>query len=105
MKKNIGDPKKLMIILACYLHMKPELIDASAISVMGCFESKAGKFVGSLILGYKNRNGHSVTNLGNVDNPNIVEAMFIPPASPANAKTMGVLSVNHRLRKCTAYYQ
>ncbi len=104
-KKNIGDPKKLMMILACYLHMKPELIDTAAISVMGGFESEAGKFVGSLIFGYKNRNGHSVTNLGNVDNPNFVEAMFIPPASPANVKTMGVLSVNHCLRKCTAYYQ
>ncbi|WP_324825380.1 hypothetical protein [Sinanaerobacter sp. ZZT-01] len=104
-KKNIGDPKKLLMILACYLNMRPELIDAAAISVMGGFESEAGKFVGSLILGYKNRNGHSVTNLGNVDNPNLAEAMFIPPASPANAKTMGVLSVNHRLRKCTAYYQ
>lgn len=104
-KKNIGDTKKLMMILACYLYMEPELIDAAAISAMGGFESKAGKFVGSLILGYKNRNSHSVTNLGNVDNPNIVEAMFIPPASPANAQTMGVLSVNHRLRKCTAYYQ
>lgn len=104
-KKNIGDPKKLMMILSCYLYMEPELIDAAAISVMGGFESEAGKFVGSLILGYKNRNGHSVTNLGNVDNPNLVEAVFIPPASPANVKTMGVLSVNCRLRKCTAYYQ
>lgn len=104
-KKNIGDPKKLMMILACYLYMEPGLIDVATISVMGDFESKAGKFVGSLILGYKNRNGHSVTNLGNVDNPNLVEAMFIPPASPANVKTIGVLSVNHRLRKCTAYYQ
>lgn len=104
-KKNISDPKKLMMILACYLHMKPELIDAAAISVLDDFESKAGKFVGSLILGYKNRNGHSVTNLGNIDNPNIVEAMFIPPASPANAQTVGILSINRRLRKCTAYYQ
>jgi len=103
-KKNIDDPRKLMMILACYLYMKPELIDAAAISVMGGFKSKAGKSVGSLILGYKNRDGYSVTNLGNIDNPNIVEAMFIPPASPANVKTVGVLSVNHRLRKCTAYY-
>lgn len=104
-KKNICDPKKLMMILACYLYMEPELIDAAAISVMGEFESKVGRFVGTFILGYKNRNGHSVTNLGNVNNPNIFEATFIPPASPANIETMGVLSINHRLRKCTAHYQ
>lgn len=104
-KKNISNPKKLMMILACYLNMKPELIDAAAISVMGEFNSNAGEFIGSVILGYKKRNGYSVTNLGNVDNPNIVEAMFIPPASPANVKTVGILSVNHRLKKCTAHYQ
>lgn len=104
-RKNMGDPSKLMMILACYLYMEPELIDAAAISVMGEFKSKAGEFIGSLILGYKSRNGYSVTNLGNVDNSNIVEATFIPPASPANVKTTGVLSVNHRLKKCTAHYQ
>lgn len=104
-KKNIGDPSKLMMILACYLYMEPELIDAAAISAMGEFKSKAGKFIGALILGYKSRSGYSVTNLGNVDNSNIVEAIFIPPASPANVKTTGVLSVNHRLKKCTAHYQ
>ena len=105
LKKNISNPGKLMMILACYLYMEPELIDAAAISAIGRFNSSAGKFIGSAILGYKKRNGYSVTNLGNVDNPNIVEAMFIPPASPANVKTMGVLSVNHRLKKCTAHYQ
>lgn len=94
-----------MMILACYLYMEPELIDAAAISAMGRFNSSAGEFIGSAILGYKKRNGYSVTNLGNVDNPNIVEAIFIPPASPANVKTMGVLSVNHCLKKCTAHYQ
>lgn len=104
-KRNMGDPLKLMMILACYLYMEPELIDAAAISTMSEFRSKAGKFIGALILGYKSRSGYSVTNLGNVDNSNIVEATFIPPASPANIKTEGVLSVNHRLKKCTAHYQ
>ena len=93
------------MILACYFRLNPELIDAAAISTMGDFKSKAGKFVGSLILGYGKRNGYSVTNLGNIENPNIEEAMFIPPASPANKKTMGVLSVNHRMKKCTVYYE
>lgn len=104
-RRNIRDPQRLMMILACYLYMEPDLIDAAAISVLGAFPSKAGRFVGSLILGYQKCCGYSVTNLGNVDHPYILEAMFIPPASPANAKTTGVLSVNHRLKKCTAYYQ
>ena len=102
-KKSINDPRVLMMILACYLNMEPELIDAAAVSTIGGFKSKAARFVGALMLGYKNRNGYSVTNLGNVDNPNIVEAMFIPPASPANIKTMGILAVNHRLKLCTAF--
>lgn len=91
-----------MLVLACYFRMVPELIDAIAISTLGNFKSKAGKFVGSVMFGYKKRDGYSVTNLGNVDNDNILEAMFIPPASPANRKTMGVVSVNKYMKKCTA---
>lgn len=104
LKTNITDSQKLMMILACYLDLEPGLIDVAAISAMGDFESEEGKFVGSIILGYKSRNGYSVTNLGNIENTNIEEGIFIPPASPANIKTMGVLSVNHQLRKCTAVY-
>jgi NRPS condensation-like uncharacterized protein len=104
-RRNLNNMQKKMMILACYFRLNPELIDAAAISTMGDFKSKAGKFVGSLILGYGKRNGYSVTNLGNIENPNIEEAMFIPPASPANKKTMGVLSVNHRMKKCTVYYE
>ncbi|MGO1042627.1 hypothetical protein ACTPEO_07820 [Clostridioides difficile] len=72
---------------------------------LGNFQSKSGKFLGTVIFGYEKRNGYSVTNLGNVNNLNIVEAMFIPPASPANKKTMGVLSVNGLMKKCTVNYK
>ncbi|WP_418894740.1 hypothetical protein [Limibacterium fermenti] len=104
-KRNLNNKQRQMMILACYFRLHPGLIDAAAISTMGNFKSKAGKFVGSLILGYAKRNGYSVTNLGNVNNPYIVEGLFIPPASPANKKTMGVLSVNHRMKKCTVCYE
>ena len=50
--------------------MLPELIDAVAISTLGDFESKAGTFV----------------NLGKIQSNMIAEAVFIPPASPANKK-------------------
>lgn len=38
-------PQKEMLVLACYMHMLPGLIDAVAISALGDFESKAGTFV------------------------------------------------------------
>lgn len=103
-KKVFKNNQKKMTILACYLRMHPELIDAAAISTMGDFQSKSGKHVGSLILGYDKRNAYSITNLGNIKNLNIKEAMFIPPASPANKTTMGVLSVNSRMKKCKVCY-
>ena len=103
-RSSLNNMQKKMMILACYCHLCPELIDAAAISTMGDFESKAGKFIGALVLGYEKRNGYGVTNLGNVENQNIEEAMFIPPASPANKKTIGVLSVNRRMKKCTVIY-
>lgn len=34
-------PRNEMLVLACYLRMQPELIDAVAISTLGEFKSKA----------------------------------------------------------------
>lgn len=104
-KLMLNDMSKKMMILACYLEMVPELIDAAAISTLGSFQSKAGKFVGGFLLGYKQRNGYSITNLGNVEHPYIEEAMFIPPASPANKITVGVLSVHNNMKKCSVCYE
>ena len=91
-----------MLVLACYIHMLPELTDAVAISTLGDFESKAGKFVGRNMFGYGSQNGYSITNLGKIQSNIIAEAVFIPPASPANKKTWGVLTVNNHMKICTS---
>ena len=95
-------PQKEMLVLACYIHMLPELIDAVAISALGDFGSKAGTFVGRNMFGYGLQNGYSITNLGKIQSNIIAEAIFIPPASPANKKTWGVLTVNNHMKICTA---
>ena len=91
-------PQKEMLVLACYIHMLPELIDAVAISTLGDFASKAGTFVGRNMFGYGSQNGYSITNLGKIQSNIIAEAVFIPPASPANKKTWGVLTVNNHMK-------
>ena len=95
-------PQKEMLVLACYIHMQPELIDAVAISTLGNFESKAGTFVGRNMFGFGSQNGYSITNLGKIESNIIAEANFIPPASPANKKTWGVLTVNNHMKICTS---
>lgn len=95
-------PQKEMLVLACYIHMQPELIDAVAISTLGDFESKAGTFVGRNMFGFGSPNGYSITNLGKIESNIIAEAIFIPPASPANKKTWGVLTVNNHMKICTS---
>ena len=95
-------PRKEMLVLACYLHMRPELIDAVAISSLGEFQSAAGAFVGRNMFGYGSRDGKCLTNLGRVESDVISEAVFIPPASPAHAKTWGVITVNGKMRICSA---
>lgn len=95
-------PQKEMLVLACYIHMLPELIDAVAISTLGDFESKSGTFVGRNMFGYGSQNGYSVTNLGKIQSDKIAEAVFIPPASPANKKIWGVLTVNNHMKICTS---
>ena len=94
-------PQKEMLVLACYLRMRPELIDAVAISTLGDFPSAAGAFVGRNMFGYGSRNGRCLTNLGRVESDVISEAAFIPPASPANVKTWGILTVNGRMKICS----
>lgn len=100
-QKYINSPKRLFMILACYFNMNPELLDAVAISTLGSYVSKAGKFVGDNMFGYRDRNGYSITNLGKLENDAIIEATFIPPVSPANKVMQGVLTVNGRMKICT----
>lgn len=96
---------KLMLILSCYLNMKETLIDAAAIAALGDFQSKSAEFVGSLIFGYKKRDGMSITNLGRIKNVHIRRATFLPPASPAMMQTIGVLTVNNQMQLCSSYYE
>ena len=97
-------PSKEMLVLSCYFEMEPTLIDAVAISSLGNFDSKAGKFAGEKMFGYASRNGHSITNLGKIESDSISEGFFIPPASPATEKTWGVLTVNGNMRIVEASY-
>jgi len=72
--RNIKDkPDREMLVLACYFNMDPELLDAVAISTLGHFESRAGRFVGSRMFGYEKRNGHCITNLGRIESSVIRE--------------------------------
>lgn len=68
-------------------------------------KSKAAKFVGANMFGYEKRDGISITNLGSIHNPNIKEAIFIPPALPATIQTLGVLTVNDKMQLCSGYYE
>ena len=103
-KQYMQSPQKLMLVLACYLRMCPGLIDAAAISTLGAYPSKAGNFVGSNMFGYKNQDGCSITNLGRYKSDTIEKAVFIPPSSPANRKTLGIVTVNGKMSVCTMYH-
>ena len=100
-KAIMDNNSHLMLVLSCYFSMVPELIDAAVISTIGSYNSKAGIFVGDRMFGYEKREGCSITNLGRIENPNIIEALFIPPFSPANRKVQGVLTVNGVMKVCT----
>lgn len=97
-------PSEEMLVLACYFAMEPTLIDAVAISSLGNFQSKAGKFAGDKMFGYALRNGYSVTNLGKIESDSITEGFFIPPASPATIKTWGVLTINGNMKIAESFY-
>ena len=94
--------RRWMLVLACYFEMAPTLLDAAAISALGGFDSKAGRFVGESMFGFAKPRSYSITNLGRVDNGNIKSLLFIPPASPAAKQTLGVVTLNGTLRLCSS---
>ena len=54
-------------------------------------------------LGFTKSKGYSITNLGKYESNNIEEAAFLPPASPAIKKTLGVLTVNGKFYSIHCY--
>ena len=94
--------RKWMLVLACYFEMAPTLLDAAAISALGGFDSKAGRFVGESMFGFAQPRSYSITNLGRVENGNIRSILFIPPASPAAKLTLGAVTLNGTLRLCSS---
>lgn len=101
-QKHLKNNRKLMFVLAYYFQMTPTLLDAAAISALGGFESKAGKFVGGSMFGFRQPKSYSITNLGKVLNDNIKSIMFIPPASPATKLTLGVVTLNGMMKACSS---
>lgn len=101
-RKTLSNEKIAMQVLSCYIAMDPGLLDAAAISTLGMFESKVGAFVGGNMFGFRDHSGYSITNLGKIVNRYIRSAMFIPPASPAIKKIVGILTVNGIMYKCTS---
>ncbi|MCR5511350.1 MAG: hypothetical protein K6F54_10425 [Lachnospiraceae bacterium] len=100
-QKALADPRTLYLILQCYANLKPEVLDAAFMAAKGAFASKSAEFIGKMFFGYDAPKGYSITNLGRIENENLSGAFFIPPASPAIRKTVGVLTVNGEMRTCT----
>ncbi|WP_296585952.1 hypothetical protein [Ruminococcus sp.] len=96
-RKITDDPRSLYLVLQCYADLEGELLDASFAAARCGYESKAAGFIGTMFFGFSESKGYSITNLGKFDSRNIEEAAFIPPASPAIKKTLGVLSVNGKM--------
>ena len=93
-RKTIEDPKALYLVLQCYANLNPAVLDAAFTAAKGECGSKSAAFIGRLFFGFENPKGYSITNLGKIESKSIISAFFIPPASPAIHRTVGVLTVN-----------
>lgn len=95
-------PSSLYLVLQCYAALEPGLLDAAMMASRGRFESRAAGFIGRFFFHLDRSEGFSITNLGRTDSDAVEDAYFIPPASPAMKKTLGVLTMNGRMRICTS---
>lgn len=93
-QKVISSPRELYLVLQCYANLAPEVLDAAFMAAKGAFDSKSATFIGKMFFGFDEPKGYSITNLGKIDSNSIGRAFFIPPASPAVRKTVGILTVN-----------
>ena len=101
-QKTISEPKDLWLVLQCYANLTPEVLDGAFMAAKGAFESKSASFIGKMFFGFEEPKGYSITNLGKIENTSINSAFFIPPASPAIRKTVGILTVNGEMRSCVS---
>ena len=101
--KRVSKPRDLYLVLQCYADLDGELLDASFVASRCGYHSKAAEFIGTMFFGFAESKGYSITNLGKLNSSNIEEAVFIPPASPAMKKTLGVVSVNGRMFVSSAF--
>lgn len=95
-------PSSLFLVLQCYAVLEPGLLDAAMMASRGRFESKAAEFIGKNFLHMDKALGYSITNLGKTESETIEDAYFIPPASPEIKKTLGVHTLNGKMRICTS---
>ncbi|WP_024858987.1 condensation domain-containing protein [Ruminococcus albus] len=95
-------PSSLYLVLQCYVALDPGMLDAAMMASRGRFESKAAGFIGKNFFHMDRSEGYSITNLGKTESDVIEDAYFIPPASPAMKKTLGVLTLNGKMRICTS---
>ena len=82
--------------------LEPGLLDAAMMASRGRFESKAAEFIGKNFFHMDKALGYSITNLGKTESETIEDAYFIPPASPEIKKTLGVHTLNGKMRICTS---
>ena len=100
LQKTIASPKDLYLVLQCYARLKPEVLDAAFMAAKGKNASKSAEFIGKMFFGFEDAKGYSITNLGRIECDAVSSAFFIPPASPAIRKTVGVLTVNGEMTEC-----
>ena len=101
-QKKVKNNAELYLVLQCYAALEPGLLDAAFMASQGAFKSKTAEFIGKMFFGFAAPSGYSITNLGKTGSASIESAFFIPPASPAIKKTLGVLTVNGTMRICTS---
>lgn len=99
------DKRKWLLVLSCYLEMDEGLLDAAAAASFGKFKSKTAKFVGSAMFGFDPGTGVSLTNLGSIENKNLLSAVFIPPLSPSAKEVIGVLTTNGAMEAVGGFYR
>ena len=78
--KKTRNPQNVYLVLQCYADMQGELLDATFAAARCGYDSRAANFTETMFFGLA----------------------FIPPASPAMKKTVGVLTVNGKMYRSVA---
>ena len=107
-KEQLGNLKNRHMVVHFLSEFDKDLIESLMFAAYGDFEHTSSKKLAELIREKTENKGLGISNLGRFEHNvyekfNLLDLQFIGPSFPANAITVGIITVNNKMNICVRY--